>query len=88
LSDEVVAGFLHLDGTKKVKEIHKYDAMGEFRLVINTIDLTTILWDGSECKDIIEIGIKGGVNVVTRVVHKNIYTLKVMPDVAISLRTS
>jgi hypothetical protein len=47
-----------------MKEIHKHDTMGTLGLVANTVDLMTILWDGSEWEDIIEIEIKGGVNVV------------------------
>ena len=68
-SDEIVTSLLRLDGTQQAEEVNQHGAMRKFGLVINTINLATVLWDGGERKDAIEIEVESRVVVVDKGVY-------------------
>jgi hypothetical protein len=51
----LTARLLSLDGTEETQKVHKHDTVRDLRLVIETVDLTAILGNGSEGDNIVEI---------------------------------
>lgn len=64
VGDEVTARLLGLDGAEKTEQVDQHDAVSEFRLVVETVNLTTVLWDGGERKDVVQVETEGGEDVV------------------------
>jgi hypothetical protein len=52
--NEMTVGFLGLDSTQDLKEIHQYDTMREFGLVVDAADFTTALRDGNEWGSLVQ----------------------------------
>ena len=44
--DEVTAGLLDLDGAEETEKVDQHDAVSELGLVVKTVNLMTVLWDG------------------------------------------
>lgn len=63
-SHEVTARLLGLDSSKQSEQVHQHHTMSELGLVIEAVDLTTILGDSGERKDVVEIEVESGVDVV------------------------
>ena len=62
--DEVAAGLLVLDRTEETEQVDEHNTMSELRLVIKTINLTTILRDSGEGEDVVQVETEGAVDIV------------------------
>ena len=64
--DEITTGFLLLYGTKQAKQIHEHDVVSKFRLIVQAVNLTPVLRNGSERKDIVQVEVECRVDVVNQ----------------------
>ena len=62
--DEVSDGFLVLHGSKDAEKIDQHDSVREFRLVVDTVNFSSILRHCSERKNVVEIKPQSCVDIV------------------------
>jgi hypothetical protein len=67
--DNLTTHLLSLDSTEVTQKVHKHDTVRKLRLVIETINLSAILGNGSERDNIVEIESQCRVNVVNKHLH-------------------
>ena len=53
--NDLAARLLRIDSIKEMQKVHEHDTMRKLRLVIKAIDFTTILRNGGEGDNVIQV---------------------------------
>ena len=64
--DEIKTGLLLFYGTEQAKQIDKHDTVCKFRLVVEAIDYAPIFGNRGEGKNVVQIEVEGGVDVINQ----------------------